>query len=176
MRIAPLLLLPLCLAACDKPLPVAHFAGTAPTFDAVTFWTGHHRSWGVLEDRAGAPTDTVVTDCVGTLQPDGVLHMVQTLTLGDGSVQHRDWHLRRTGPGSFTATANDMVGEAHGEAAGRVFHWSWVLALQPGNALKNVTMSQWMYLEDGGSMLNHTTITKLGVVAAQVSEQFQSLP
>ena len=82
----------------------------------------------------------------------------------------------RTGPGSFTATANDMVGEAQGEAAGRVFHWSWVLALQPGNALKNVTMSQWMYLEDGGSMLNHTTITKLGVVVAQVSEQFQSLP
>ena len=164
----------LVLAGCDKAQPVAHFAATAPVFDAVTFWTGHHRSWGVLENRGGAPTETVVTDCVGTPEGDDGLHMVQTLTEGDGSVQHRDWHLRRTAPGRFVATANDMVGEAHGEAAGRVFHWSWVLALEPGNPIKNVTMDQWMYLEAGGAMLNHTTIRKLGVTVAQVSEQFQA--
>jgi len=167
----------LAMSTCGRPLPIDHFANTAPAFDAITFWTGHHRSWGVLENRAGAPTDTVVTDCVGTPNPDGTLHMVQTLTLGDGTVQHRDWQLRRILhhplPDEFVATANDMVGEPHGTAAGRVFHWSWVLALSPGNAVKNVTMDQWMYLEDGGTMVNHTTITKLGIVVAQVTEQFQ---
>ncbi len=166
----------LALSACGAPLPVKHFAGTTPAFDAVSFWTGHHRSWGVIENRGGAPTDTVVTDCVGTPEGDGGLHMVQTLALGDGTTQHRDWHLRRTGPGAFTATANDMVGEAHGLAAGRVFHWTWVLALSPGDALKNVEMDQWMYLEAGGAMLNHTTIRKLGITVAQVSEEFQVMP
>jgi hypothetical protein len=166
----------LALSACGKPLPVQHFTGTAPPFDAIAFWTGHHRSWGVLENRSGEPTDTVVTDCLGTLNPDGSLHMVQTLTLGDGSMQHRDWRLRRTGPNAFAATANDMVGEAHGIAAGRVFHWEWTLALSPGNALKNVTMDQWMYLMDGGSMMNRTTIRKFGVILAEVSEQFQTVP
>ena len=161
----------LALAGCGHK-PVGFFAHTGPAFDAVAFWTGHHRSWGVIENRGGAPTDTVVTDCVGTPEPGDSLHMVQTLTLGDGTVQHRDWHLRRTGPGAFTATANDMVGEAHGQAAGRVFHWSWVLALSPGNPLKNVVMDQWMYLHDGGAMMNHTTIRKLGVTVAQVSEVF----
>ncbi len=172
------LLLPLLVAGCGHPLPLQHFANTAPAFDAIAFWTGHHRSWGVLENRAGAPTDTVVTDCVGTPEPGGSLHMAQTLTLGDGTVQHRDWHLRRVpgDAGAFIATANDMVGQAHGQASGRVFHWSWVLALSPGNPLKNVTMDQWMYLEEGGTMLNHTTITKLGLVVAQVSEQFQAQP
>ncbi len=165
----------LALSACGH-VPVSHFAGTEPPFDAVAFWTGHHRSWGVIESRGGAPTDTVVTDCVGTPEPDGGLHMVQTLTLGDGSVQHRNWHLRRTAPGAFTATANDMVGEAHGNAAGRAFHWRWVLALSPGNPIKNVTMDQWMYLMDGGAMMNHTTIRKLGVTVAQVSEVFQAVP
>jgi hypothetical protein len=166
----------LTLAACGTAVPVDHFAGTAPAFDAVAFWAGHHRSWGVLENRGGAPTETVVTDCIGTVLPDGSLHMVQTLTQGDGTVQHRDWHLRRTAPGAFTATANDMVGEAHGTAAGRVFHWNWVLALSPGNSLKNVTMDQWMYLMDGGTMMNRTTISKLGVILAEVSEEFQSIP
>jgi hypothetical protein len=166
----------LALATCGKPLPVQHFAGTSPAFDAIAFWTGHHRSWGVIENRSGGPDDSVVTDCIGTVGPDGTLHMTQTLTLGDGTVQHRDWHLRRAGPNKFVATANDMVGEADGEAAGRVFHWSWVLALKPGNSLKNVTMDQWMYLMDGGSMMNRTTIRKFGLILAEVSEQFQAVP
>ncbi len=165
----------LLLSSCGH-VPVSHFAGTSPPFDAIAFWTGHHRSWGVLENRGGAPTDTVITDCVGTQQPDGSLRMAQTLTLGDGSVQHRDWRLRRTGQGAFAATANDMVGEAHGQAAGRAFHWSWVLALSPGNPLKNVEMDQWMYLMEGGAMMNHTTIRKLGATVAQVSEVFQPAP
>ena len=168
------------LSGCGQGLPIDHFSGTKPGFDAVTFWTGHHRSWGVIENRGGAPTDTVVTDCVGTPEADGSLHMVQTLTLGDGTVQHRDWHLRRVDrhplADEFVATANDMVGQARGEAGGRAFHWSWVLALKPGNPLGNITMDQWMYLEDGGAMLNHTTIRKFGVVVAQVSELFQAVP
>jgi hypothetical protein len=172
----PILLLACALAACSKPYPIDRFAGSAPAFDAVAFWTGHHRSWGVLENRVGAPTDTVITDCIGTPNPDGSLHMAQTLTLGDGTVTHRDWHLWRTGPGHFSATANDMVGEAHGVASGRVFHWTWVLALSPGNPLKNVVMDQWMYLYAGGTMMNRTTIRKLGLVLAEVSEQFEAVP
>ena len=175
-RTALLLFASLALSGCGKPLPVDHFAGTAPQFDPIAFWTGHHRSWGVLENRSGGPTDTVVTDCIGTAAPDGSLHMAQTLTLGDGTITHRDWHLSRTGPGTYTATANDMVGEALGQASGRVFHWRWTLALSPGNALKNVTMDQWMYLMDGGSMMNRTTISKFGITVAEVSEQFQAIP
>jgi hypothetical protein len=154
---------------------VAQFAGTRPAFDPLTFWAGHHRSWGVLENRGGAPMDTVVTDCVGTPLPDGSLRMAQTLTLGQGTVTHRDWHLWRTGADTYAATANDMVGQARGSAAGRVFHWTWVLALSPGNPLKNVTMDQWMYLYADGSMMNRTTIRKLGLTAAQVSERFEAV-
>jgi len=168
-------LLTLALAACAKPLPADHFAGTTPAFNPIAFWTGHHRSWGVLENRRGEPTDTVVTDCIGTPLPDGSLHMVQTLTLGDGTTTHRDWHLRRTGANSFSATANDMVGEAKGTAAGRVFHWNWVLALSPGNSLKNVNMDQWMYFFPNGTMMNRTTIRKIGIVVAEVSEQFEEV-
>ncbi len=160
----------LVLAGCGKPLPVGHFAGTKPVFDPIAFWAGHHRSWGVVENRAGGPTDTVATDCLGTPEPGG-LHMVQTLTLGDGTVQHRDWHLQRDGSG-YVATANDMVGQAHGAAAGRVFHWRFVIALRPGNPLFNVTFDQWMYLLDDGSMMNRTTVRKLDVIVAEVSEVF----
>ncbi len=164
------------LAACSHPLPISRFAATTPAFDPVTFFTGHTQSWGVLENRGGQPTGIVTTDCQGTAQGADGLHMVQHLTLPDGTAQSRDWHMRRTAPQQFEATANDMIGTAHGEARGRAFHWRWVLATRPGDSLRNVVMDQWMYAEADGSMVNRTTIRKLGIILAEVTEQFERRP
>jgi Protein of unknown function (DUF3833) len=112
-------------------------------------------------------------DCLGTVDATSTLHMVQHLTLPDGSVSERRWTLRRTGADAWQATANDMVGAAHGQAHGRVFHWSWVLATRPGNPLFNVSMSQWTYAMADGSMVNRTQISKLGIILAEVTEQFR---
>jgi hypothetical protein len=163
------------MTACGHPMNITDFSTTSPPFDPVAFWTGHVTSWGVIEDRSGAPTETIETDCLGTPGTDG-LHLIQTLRESDGTVRHRDWHLRRTSPNHFTATANDMVGPALGEASGRAFHWDWVWATAPGNPLKNVTMHQWMYLMPDGTMVNRTTITKLSITVAQVTERFAKAP
>ena len=164
------------LAGCGKPMKVGAFAGTAPAFDPLIYWTGHTHSWGVVEDRSGGPSEMVMTDCVGEAEGKDGLHMRQTLTEGDGTVTHRDWHLRRLSPGHFSATANDMAGSADGRAAGRVFHWQWVWARKPNHPLFNVTMSQWMYAMPDGTMMNRTTVSKLGVIVAEVSEQFSRVP
>lgn len=162
----------LMLTSCSNPLPVSRFAKDGPAFDPVQFFTGHVRSWGVLESRSGQPTSVVVTDCQGTADgPDG-LRMTQTLTLDGGSPTTREWRMSRVGEGRYQATANDMLGTATGEAAGRAFHWQWDLALSPGNPIKNVTMDQWWYLQDDGSMLNRTMIRKLGIIVAEVTENF----
>ena len=170
------LLVAAALSGCAKPMPIGGFAATAPAFDPVTFFTGHTQSWGVLENRSGQPTGIVTTDCVGAAEGADGLHMVQHLALPDGSTQTRDWHMRRTAPHEFEATANDMVGTARGEAQGRVFHWRWVLATKPGESLRNVVMDQWMYGEADGSMVNRTTIRKLGIILVEVTEQFEHRP
>lgn len=162
----------LALAGCSDPMPVQKFAASGPALDPVAFFTGHVKSWGVLENRSGGPTSIVLTDCTGVAEgPDG-LHMTQRLTIGSDAPVTREWHMKRLSPGQYDATANDMVGTAHGEAAGPAFHWQWTLALSPGNALKNVTMDQWWYLQDDGSLLNRTTVSKLGIIAAEVTEHF----
>ena len=79
----------------------------------------------------------------------------------------------RSGPNRFTATANDMIGSATGEANGRVFHWRWVLARAPGNALMNVAMEQWMYRMEDDSVLIRTSVSKFGFIMAEVTEQFR---
>ena len=166
----------LALAACARALPIDTFADAPPAFDPVVFFTGRTASWGVFENRSGEPTGRIVTEGVGDPEGTDGLHMVQRLTFEDGAVVQRDWHLRRVAPHRFEATANDMEGVAVGDAAGRAFHWRWVLRRDPGDPLSAVTLEQWMYLMDGGTMVNRTVITKLGIVVATVTEHFAKKP
>jgi hypothetical protein len=179
MRLAIALCLGLLLAGCDNsPAPFASAKG-AP-FDPLAFFTGHVRSWGVIEDRDGAPTGVIRTDCRGTRAANGSLTLVQHLTepgaqpgaKPGGKTRERDWTLLQTGPNTYEATANDMVGSAHGVVSGPSFHWIWVWARSPHNPLMNLTMDQWMYRLPDGSVMIRTTISKLGVIMAEVSEQF----
>lgn len=164
----------LLLGGCVS-MQVAEFANQRPLLDPVTFFGGHTTSAGVMENRSGAPTQRVTTQTNGHAEGD-TLRLEQDLEFSDGKKQQRSWRIRRIDPHHFEATANDIVGTARGEAYGNAFHWSFTLALSPGNPLANVTMSQWMYLQpDGRTLINHTTIRKFGLVLAQVTEQFRQL-
>ena len=158
------------LAGCHRTAQPP--AGVGAAFDPMAFFEGHTHSWGVIESRSGAPTEHVVTDCRGERDGTDRLKMVQHLSFQDGKTQDRNWTLWRSGPDRFEATANDMVGTATGEANGNIFHWTWVLARSPGNVLMNVTMNQWMYRLEDGSVMIRTTVSKLGIIVAEVSEQF----
>ena len=164
------------LLGCSPPLPVASFSGDGPAFDPVQFFQGNIKSWGVLENRSGEPTEIVRTQGRGVADGADGVHFPQRVQVGHDAPTMRDWHMRRVGPGRFEATATDMVGTVQGEAAGRAFHWTWTLATRPGNPLTNVSMDQWWYLQDDGSMLNRTIISKLGIVAAEVTEHFVRTP
>lgn len=161
------------LWGCTSALPVARFADTAPTFDPIAFFTGRTVSWGVVENRSGEPTGRVVTEGVGRPDGAGGLQMSQRLTFEDGTVEQREWRLERTAPQRYAATANDMIGTAVGEASGRAFHWRWELDRAGG---PSVTLEQWMYLMDGGTMVNRTAISKFGIVFATVTEHFEKWP
>ena len=172
MRPSPIVIVlsALVLAAC-APKPSTP-AGSGPPFDPLAFFDGHTHSWGVIESRDGAPTEWVVTDSHGERDGAGRLHMVQHLSMQDGTTRQRDWSLWRSGPDHFDATANDMVGTAKGQSEGNIFHWQWVLARSPGNSLMDVTMTQWMYRLADGSVMIRSTVSKFGIIVAEVTEQF----
>jgi len=162
----------LLLTGCEQKTQRPSLGGTEPAFDPVAFFDGHVRSWGIVESRTGAPTGWVVTDCQGRADGPDHLRMVQHLSFQDAPAQDRNWTLRRSGAHQFEATANDMVGSTTGATDGRSFHWTWVLARSPGTRPFDVTMEQWMYRLDDGSVMIRTTISKLGIILAEVSEQF----
>lgn len=113
-----------------------------------------------------------MTDCEGQADGPDRLRMVQRLSFQGAAAQERTWILWRTGPHEFKATANDMVGTAIGQADGRSFHWKWVLANSPAQRPFDVTLEQWMYQLNDGSLLIRTTISKLGIILTEISEHF----
>lgn len=167
-----IVLLGLAFTSCAT-MNVADFKGRRPNFDPTQFFTGSTVSNGVIESREGRPKEVVTTRTSGRWQGDA-LRLEQDLVFSVSKPQHRSWRIRKLDAHHYEATANDVVGTVKGIAYGNVFHWRFALNLSPGNPLVRVRLSQWMYLQpDGKTMVNHSTITKFGIVVAQVTEQFR---
>jgi hypothetical protein len=160
------------VAGCSSLQP-RHFDSGRPHFEPEKFFEGATRSWGVIENQSGNPRSRFRADMMG--RRDGeFLVITQDFTFEDGHTQRRVWRLKREDEHRYEATANDVVGVANGEAFGNAFRWEYTLALRPGNPLANVRFHLWMYLQDDGeSMINRVTITKLGLVIGQTTEYFR---
>ena len=153
--------------------PIIAFDGGRPVFDPMQYFAGRTRSWGIFETPTGQPRSLLSTTTHGRLAADG-LHFEQDLVFGDGKKSHRSWLIRRVDAHHFTATGTGIVGIARGTAYGNVCHLEFTLDAIPGNPLGRLHMSQWMYLQpDGVTMVNRDTLTKAGIIVAQITEQFR---
>lgn len=144
-----------------------------PALDPVAFFTGRTASEGVMENSVTGSKRRVTTKTSSHWEGKA-LRLEQDLAFSDGTKQHRSWRIRKLNAHHYEATANDIAGTARGESSGNAFHWSFTLALSPGNPLANVRMTQAMYLQsDGRSLINHTTVRKIGIPIADVTETFR---
>ncbi|WP_337241642.1 DUF3833 family protein, partial [Proteus faecis] len=62
----------------------------------------------------------------------------------DGTQSRRVWTLKHLGDGRYSGRADDVVGEAQGEARGNALRWRYVLALPVGDKVYNVDFDDWM--------------------------------
>jgi hypothetical protein len=158
------------LAGCSAPAP-ALYASERPQLDIQRYFNGTLDAHGMFQDRSGEVIKrfVVVMRCswqgdTGTLDED--------FTYSDGTTQKRVWTIRKTGAGSFSATAPDVIGTAQGIASGNSLRWKYVLAQPVGDKVYNVDMEDWMFLIDGKVMLNRTAMSKFGVSLGSVTLAF----
>lgn len=167
----PFLLAGLLLSACSGLKPQS-FANEQPRFEPERYFDGRVDSWGVFESPGGEPQRRFTAIDIGHRE-GGVLVLDQTFTYDNGEIQKRHWRIRPVSQHDYEATANDVVGTAHGTAYGNAFLFEYTVALKPGNPLYNVHLRQWMYLQAGGAtMMNSVAVTKLGIRLATVAECF----
>jgi len=159
------------LVACADA-PLALFSENKPALEPEKYFSGRTNSWGLFETPRGKPKELLFTRTSGHLE-NGVLHFEQDLTFGGGKKQHRSWLIRRTDAHHYIATGTGIIGMAHGLTAGNAFHLEFTLDAWPGNPFGHLRMSQWMFLQpDGVTLINRDTLSKAGVIIAEITERF----
>ncbi|MEY2618275.1 MAG: hypothetical protein RL522_1277 [Pseudomonadota bacterium] len=158
------------MAGCATP-DIADYQGEKPALDLRTYFNGTVDAWGVFTDRSGKVVKrfTVVMDC--TWQGDeGVLD--EAFTYSDGTTQRRVWRVRKEADGRYTGTADDVVGQAQGQARGNALRWRYVLALPVDGRVWHVDFDDWMYLMSDKVLLNRATMSKFGITLGEVTLSF----
>jgi hypothetical protein len=153
------------------------FAKSETHFELDRYFTGHTRSWGVFENRGGAPRRFFTADSVGKRDAGGDLVLSQHFVFSDGKKQVRIWRIRRVDATHWEATANDMVGLARGEGTGNAFYWEYNIKVDAKNPLSVVHIRQWIYQPDGtDTVMTRLVITKMGLPVFEVTESIHHVP
>ena len=158
------------LSACAGP-QVTDYAAQKPVLDLRQYFQGKVDAWGVFTDRSGQVVKRFVVemDCQWT-GDEGVLD--ERFTYSDGTQQRRVWRLRHLGEGRYSGRADDVVGEASGQASGNAFRWGYTLALPVDGRVWNVQFDDWMFLIDDRVMLNRARMSKWGFQLGEVTLSF----
>lgn len=158
------------LAGCAAP-DVADYAAQRPQLDLQTYFNGTVDAWGMFTDRGGKVVKRFTVVLVGRWQGnDGVLE--EDFLYSDGTRQRRVWRIRKLDDGRYTGHADDVVGEAQGQARGNALRWAYTLALPVDGRVWHVQMDDWMYLVDERVMLNRTAMSKFGIGLGEVTISF----
>jgi hypothetical protein len=161
----------LTLAGCAAP-DATRYATERPLLRLEEYFDGRVDAWGLFTDRSGQVVKrfTVAMQC--SWQGDqGVLD--EDFTYSDGTKQRRIWRVRRLGDGRYSGRADDVVGEAQGQAAGNAIRWTYTLALPVDGRTWHVQMDDWMYLMDESTLLNRTAMSKFGIHLGDVTIAFR---
>ena len=163
------------LAGCASAPTPADYAGQTPVLDLRRYFDGPLTADGIFTDRAGKLQRRFTVKLQGRWEGadrnEGVLE--EDFVYSDGKTERRVWRIKHLGDGRYTGRADDVVGEARGEAAGNALRWSYTLRLPVDGTVYEVQFDDWMYLMDERLMLNKARMSKFGIFLGEVTLAFR---
>jgi hypothetical protein len=154
----------------SSPTP-ADYAAERPSLDLKRYFNGPLVAHGVFTDRAGKVQRRFTVQMTGRWSGNqGELD--EHFTYSDGRTERRVWKLTELGQGRWRGVAEDVIGEAQGEAAGNALRWRYTLALPVDGTVYHVQFDDWMWLIDEKVMLNKARMSKFGIFLGEVTLAF----
>ncbi|KJH77847.1 DUF3833 domain-containing protein [Pseudomonas sp. ES3-33] len=166
-----LLALVLSIASCGS-VDVAHYADQQPALNLERFFSTPVKAWGMFQKRSGEVAKRFEVDIVSRREGNNLI-LDERFLYSDGTRQRRVWTLTPEGQGRWSGRADDVVGVAKGEIAGNALRWRYRLNLPVDGTTYEMSMDDWMYLMDEDTLINRTSMSKLGVEVGQVTLFFR---
>ncbi len=153
----------------------ADYADTGPAFSLKTHLSGEILSEGLIYGPNGKMTNSFVAKMVGEWDGDtGTLS--EEFTYSNGKQQSRKWFLKLEDSNTFTATADDIVGEARGVISGSTIKMEYKIVLPEDTGGHTLTATDWLYLTENGVIMNKSEMRKFGVKVAELVATMRPAP
>ncbi|MHA7113212.1 DUF3833 domain-containing protein [Pseudomonas promysalinigenes] len=174
MSRAMLLVCCLLLGSCGN-VGVEHYAQEQPKFDLAAFFSRPVQAWGMFQKRSGEVVKRFHVRIDSRREGERLI-LDERFVYSDGTRQQRVWTLVPEGPNRWRGTAGDVIGQAQGEVAGNALRWRYTLDLPVDGRHWQVDLDDWMYLMDEDTLINRSSMTKLGVEIGQITLFFRRMP
>lgn len=143
------------------------YADTSPAFSLKTHLNGEILSEGLIYGPTGKMTNSFVARMVGEWDGEtGTLS--EEFTYSNGKKQSRKWFLKLSDGNTFTATADDIVGEASGVVSGSTIKMEYQIILPEDAGGHTLTATDWLYLTESGVIMNKSEMRKFGFKVAEL--------
>lgn len=153
------------VASFPAQRPADYAAG--PGFDLRRHLAGPMACEGVIFGPTGRVSSRFVARMEGIWQGDEG-RLVEHFRYDSGAEQGREWRLRLGPGGSVRAQAEDILGEGRGEATGSALRMRYRIRLMPEAGGHVLDVVDWMYLTDGGVIVNRSQFRKFGITVAEL--------
>ena len=145
----------------------ADYADTGPAFLLKTHLNGEILSEGLIYGPTGKMTNSFVAKMVGEWDGD-IGTLSEEFTYSNGKQQSRKWYLKLGDGDTFTATADDIVGEARGVVSGSTIKLEYQIVLPEDAGGHTLTATDWLYLTENGVIMNKSEMRKFGIKVAEL--------
>jgi hypothetical protein len=143
------------------------YALTGPQFVLKTHLSGDILSEGLIYGPTGRVTNSFVAKMVGEWQGDAGT-LTEEFTYSNGKTHSRKWFLTIGPNDSFTATADDIVGEARGVVSGSTVKMEYQILLPEASGGHSLAVTDWLYLTENGVIMNKSELRKFGLKVAEL--------
>ncbi len=138
-----------------------------PAIDIRTPLSGPIISEGVIYGPTGKVAGRFVADMLGTF--DGRAGTLdEEFSFASGAKQRRKWNLTFNNDGTFTATADDIIGQATGRMDGSTVCMRYRLRLEEDAGGHVLDVTDWMYLMENGTVMNRSEMRKFGIKVGEL--------
>ena len=150
-----------------KSQKLSDYAGTGPRFDIRQHLVGAMISEGMIY----GPTGRVVSRFVAEMQGEwrgASGHLRESFRYATGAQQNREWRLTEGNDGQIIALADDIIGQGVGGAESCAFCMRYRIKLPDDAGGHVLSVTDWMYLLENGTILNRSQMRKFGVKVAEL--------
>lgn len=153
----------------------AHFADLAPRFDPRRDLNGRILCEGVIYGPTGRVTSRFVAEMVGKWEGNrGVLS--ERFRYDNGDAQDREWRLTVGNDGTIRAEADDVVEVGIGTFSGPTVQMLYKLRLPKSAGGHVLSVTDWMYLAENGTIINRSQFYKFGIKVAELVATMRRVP